>query len=359
MKTKMILPGRTSSLLRLNRLLQTSDYQGARYFILLDENSYNCCLAELISTVSALQEAEFIELPVGEDAKCVEIAQQVWESLLESGAGRNDVIINLGGGCVSDAGGFIAAAYQRGMRVINIPTTLLSMIDASIGGKTAMNLQGVKNQVGFFHQPEAVCFHLPFLATLPVKEWVNGSFELLKTLMLSDVEGYHRLLEGMSAMDTAKDMVAEDYVRLVEGLVSQAVMFKDSVARQDPYDKGLRQMLNLGHTFGHAIEAYSSEHGTYSHGEAVGLGMVCALYLSVKKLGFAEEEYQKFRQCVAHHVAMPHYGLRDTEALLGKMRHDKKNEQEQVLGVLMQEVSVPVIRVALDDNEIRDSLLRI
>ena len=174
---KTILPAHTSSLSRLNRMLSGKAFDNARFFILVDENTYNHCLPHLISKVDRLQQAEFMEVPVGEECKDIAIATQLWQTLLESNADRNSVLVNLGGGCISDLGGFVAAGYKRGIRHINIPTTLVGMVDAAIGGKTALNLDNSKNQIGFFHQPAIVCVEPAFLDTLPDAMLLDGVFE--------------------------------------------------------------------------------------------------------------------------------------------------------------------------------------
>ena len=175
----IILPGRYSALSSLNRRLLGAKYHGAKFFILVDENTYNHCLPYLITRVPALENAEFLEVPVGEEAKSIEIAGQLWSVLLQSMEeqclGRNDmVLINLGGGTVSDIGGFVAAGLKRGVRYINVPTTLIGMVDAAIGGKTAVNMGGAKNQVGFFYQPELTVIEPSFIDTLPAQELKNG-----------------------------------------------------------------------------------------------------------------------------------------------------------------------------------------
>ena len=190
MKTKILLSDKARSLGGLNRILRGEAYKDCRFFIILDENSYNYCLPQLIGSVSALENAEFFEVPTGEEAKSVDIAIQLWESLLESGADRNSVIVNLGGGCVSDIGGFVAAGFKRGIRYFNVPTTLIGMVDAAIGGKTAVNVGGSKNQVGFFHQPEAVCIYPDFIDTLEPIHKISGIFEMAKTLLLSDAAAF-------------------------------------------------------------------------------------------------------------------------------------------------------------------------
>jgi len=347
---KTILPSTHSSLIRLNRILKGKAFSDARFFIIVDENSYNNCLTRLVSQVDALQEAEFIEVPVGEECKDIAIATQLWQTLLEGNADRRTVLVNLGGGCVSDLGGFVAAGYKRGIRYINIPTTLIGMVDAAIGGKTAVNMNGSKNQVGFFHNPDIICIEPAFLDTLPDKELFCGTFEMLKTFMIGDPEQYHHLC----------DMLLGGNLEIVPDMIARCAEIKGAVVKQDPQDKDIRHILNLGHTFGHGIEAYSHQTGkSYSHGEAVGIGMICALYLSVKKLGLPQAFLDNYRDVAGKMVALPHYSLKETEEILTYMRHDKKNAEGEIRCVLLQELGAPVIDLPIDENEIRDALLKI
>lgn len=348
---KTILPSHTSSLSRLNRILSNRDFDNARFFILVDENTYNNCLAPLVSSVARLQEAEFLEVPVGEECKDLAIAQQLWETLLESGADKNTILVNLGGGCVSDLGGFVAAGYKRGIRHINIPTTLIGMVDAAIGGKTAVNVGGSKNQVGFFHQPTITCIEPAFLDTLPDEELFNGVFEMLKTFLIGNPEQYQALT----------DMLLSGSFEVKPDMIAACVEIKNAIVKKDPKDQDIRHILNLGHTFGHAIEAFSHRQGQalLGHGMAVGVGLVCALYLSVKKLGLAAEHFDRYRQVATKLVQLPHYTLKDTEEILTYMRQDKKNASGEICCVLLQDMGAPVIDIAVDENEIRDSLLKI
>ena len=337
---------------KLNRFLLSDEYRNARFFIIVDENTYQHCLPLLISRVSALENAEFFEVPVGEEAKSLDVAAQLWGALLDSGADRNSVILNLGGGCVSDIGGFVAAGFKRGIRYINVPTTLIGMIDAAIGGKTAVNVDYAKNQVGFFHQPEAVCIFPDFLDSLPDLEIVSGALEMAKTLLLSDGKAFTSLANSL--VGCAKYPVEE-----IKKYIVQCVDFKQSVVAADPFDKSIRKMLNLGHTFGHAIESYMIEQQrTMPHGVAVGVGLECALYLSVNKLGMKESTYSVFKQMLHYIVGLERFTLRDTERIIEFMRKDKKNADSLILCVLLQEVGAPVIDVAIDENEIRDALLK-
>lgn len=348
---KTILPSQTSSLSRLNRMLGGKDFGNARFFILVDENTYNHCLAPLISRVEHLQEAEFLEVPVGEECKDPVIAQQLWETLLESGADKDTVLVNLGGGCVSDLGGFVAAGYKRGIRYINVPTTLIGMVDAALGGKTAVNLGGSKNQVGFFQQPAIVCIEPRFLDTLPDEELFNGVFEMLKTFLIGNPEQYQALC----------DMLLGGTLEVKPDMIAACAEIKNAVVKADPKDQNIRHILNLGHTFGHAIEAFSHQtrRKPLGHGMSVGVGLLCALYLSVKKLGLPQEQLDQYRQVAAKLMQLPHYTLKETEVILSFMRQDKKNADGEIRCVLLQELGAPVIDIAVDEYEIRDALLKI
>lgn len=338
--TRLITSSKVAPLFVLNRVLKGSAFKDARYFILLDENILEHCLPRLVSQVESLQEAEFLEVPVGEEGKQIEIASQLWQALLESGADRDSVIVNLGGGSVSDLGGFVAAGFKRGIRYINVPTTLLSMADAAIGGKTAVDIGECKNQVGFFHSPVITCIDPVFLDTLPDDERLNGLFEVKKTSLLADMP-----------FPAVKQQLSE--------IVVQCAQFKQSVCKADPFDRGIRKMLNFGHTFGHAFESFFRNTGhPVSHGVAVGLGMWCELYLSMKKLALPEKVFSDYGSWLCQYVQLPHFSLQDTEQILAYMRQDKKCSNGEILCVLLQEVGTPVVDVALDESEVRHTLLQ-
>lgn len=348
MKTtpRIIFPLRGSALKSLNRLLVSLQVDKPRkYFILTDENTLNHCMPALICSCPVLEEAEFLELPAGEECKSPAIILEVWQSLLSSGAGRDSVILNLGGGCLCDSGGFVAATYQRGIDYINIPTSLVAMVDAAIGGKTAINIDSTKNQVGCFHSPIATCIEPVFLDTLPERERRNGEYEIMKTLLLTGFESWSTVFSALGSY---------------ENLIRQCVEFKASVVRADYKEQGIRKILNFGHTFGHAIESFSLYSGkSLSHGEAVGIGMLCALYLSEHKLGLSHTDYQSYKDWLTQRITLPRYSLRDTESILSYMRHDKKNSGGSIQCVLLQAPGLPVIDIPVPDVELRDALLKL
>ena len=324
----------------LQRELEQGPLADSRYFILVDENTLNCCLPVLIGTLSALENAEFIEVPVGEECKSIEVATQVWQTLMESGADRHTVLLCLGGGCVCDLGGFVAATYMRGMPLVMVPTTLLAMVDAAIGGKCALNMNEVKNVVGTFYQPDVICIEPAFLHTLPDEETLSGYMEMVKTAAVGSPELFHTLL----TVETAERRTINEVTKIKQKIVSL-----------DPFDHGIRHILNFGHTFGHAVEMYSH----LPHGIAVGVGMTLAMYLSVQKTGLDKEVYTTYKQWVGQKIALPHYSLRDAEAMLQLMHHDKKNQDGKLLCVLLKELGCVMIDVEVNDNEVRDAFLRL
>ena len=324
----------------LGRELAKEEWREAKYIILVDENTFQHCLPLLIGYVEPLQEAEFVEVPVGEECKSLEVAAQVWQTLLEGEADRSAVLVNLGGGAVCDLGGFVAADYKRGIRHIHVPTTLLAMTDAAIGGKTAVDFGGVKNSIGHFYPAALTVIEPAFLETLPEAEHLNGLMEMVKTAAVTDPALFEQLL-------------STDHYPL--SAVKDVARIKARVVKADPYDRGIRKILNFGHTFGHAIEVYSS----LPHGLAVGVGMKVAMYLSLRKLGLAENTYNTYSQWIKSVTNLPHYTLKDIEAMLSLMRQDKKNSDGELRCVLLQEPGAAVIDVEVSDNEVRDAFLTV
>lgn len=329
----------------LGRELAKPEWEGAKYTILLDENTFQYCLPLLISRVEALQEAEFIEVPVGEECKTLEVAALVWQTLLESGADRQSVIVNLGGGCVCDLGGYVAAGYKRGIRHINVPTSLLAMVDASIGGKTAINFGGIKNSIGHFYPASLICLEPDFLETLPQEELLNGQMEMVKTAAVTDTEMYEKIISIFNYQFS---------------IIKEVARLKARVVKADPYDHGIRKILNFGHTFGHAIEVFRQ----LPHGIAVGIGMQVAMYLSIKKVGLSEEVYNTYSQWLSERLShftfhLSPFTLKDIEHLLPLMHQDKKSADGELRCVLLQEPGAAMIDVTVSDNEVRDAFLHL
>lgn len=339
--------GHLPALKLLDRHLKSKQYLGSRFFILGDSNTIDHCLPLLVSEVGALQESEFFEVEAGEGCKDLAVAENLWLGLMESGADRNAVIINLGGGAVCDLGGFAAAAYKRGIRYINVPTTLLAMVDAAVGGKTAINVGDIKNQAGFFYLPQRVCIEPAFLQTLPQRELLSGTFEMVKTFAVADKERYSQFCR-----------LWQNDFSIGEEMIYACANIKDQITKRDFKDSGERKKLNFGHTFGHAIEGAMLKYGkdALSHGEAVGLGMVCAMYLSTKKTGLPEKVYGDFAQKVRSLLGKQHFTPKTMDTIIYNMYNDKKNAVGEIRCVLLKDIGEAVFDISVSEEEIRDAL---
>ncbi|MGB1112774.1 MAG: 3-dehydroquinate synthase [Schleiferiaceae bacterium] len=291
----------------------------SKTFVLVDENTSDCipAFAEKLTALDA--DFEILEIPSGEESKSLELVNQLWLTLLEHGADRNALLINLGGGVVGDIGGFVASTYKRGISFIQVPTSLLAMVDASVGGKTGINIGGLKNQVGTFSQPDMVVVDASFLASLPEEEWASGHGEMIK----------HSLLTGTDWPEvlswTAKDDLQEE--------IQRSVAMKAAVVESDFKESGLRKILNLGHTFGHAWESLMHSKGSgISHGRAVIQGLHVALVLSHEE-GLQAE--------LAKRYPWTNVSMEDFEALWHYQLADKKNENGEIQFVLLEHLGAP------------------
>ena len=257
-------------------------------------------------------------LDCGEENKSVESVSRIWMMLSKQGARRSSILVCVGGGVVTDLGGFAASTFKRGMRCINVPTTLLAQVDASLGGKTGFNFNGLKNEIGTFSIPEKVIIDTRFLNHLPVRERMSGFAEMIKHGLLSNREYLIRLL-NLEHQETTQEYMLE--------LIRRSVTIKNEIVTRDPREQGLRKVLNFGHTIGHAIESLSIMQGSpLLHGEAVALGLVAELYLSGNEKGFPEEIYREVRNFVKQHYP-PYPLMNHVDTLYELMLHDKKNER--------------------------------
>lgn len=285
-------------------------------FIVADKHTVLFC-DQLFEKVDWLP-SHVTVLDCGEENKSVESVSRIWMMLSKQGARRSSILVCVGGGVVTDLGGFAASTFKRGMRCINVPTTLLAQVDASLGGKTGFNFNGLKNEIGTFSIPEKVIIDPRFLNHLPVRERMSGFAEMIKHGLLSNREYLTRLL-NLEYRETTPEYMLE--------LIRRSVTIKNEIVSWDPREQGPRKVLNFGHTIGHAIESLSIMQGSpLLHGEAVALGLVAELYLSVKEKGFPEEVYREVRDFVKQHY--PPYPLMDhVDTLYELMLHDKKNER--------------------------------
>jgi len=293
-----------------------------------------------------------LRIPVSEEQKSLETVSHIWDFLFEQNITRRGLLLCVGGGVLTDLGGFAAATYKRGIDYVNIPTTLLAMVDASSGGKTGINYRGLKNSIGCFAPPVETLICPQWLRTLPAKEILSGFGEMLKTGMISEPALWHRLLQyDLDTMDTEALMP----------LIEQCVAAKERIVAVDPKETGLRKILNFGHTFGHALEEFSIQHSAFSnplpHGYAVVYGMIAELYLSVTKLGCPKEPLQQLTQCMLHYYGRPDCKCSDREALITLMQQDKKNERTAAINcTLLQSVGTPLINQVITPDEAAEAL---
>jgi len=323
------------------------EFKEDKIFVLVDENSRKYCLPVLMSNVQLLQKVYIIELPEGEEIKDIETCQRLWQELADHGADRNSILINLGGGVISDLGGFVASTFKRGIRYLNIPTTLLSMVDASIGGKVGVDMKGLKNQIGLFSNPQVVFVIPEFLDTLPQRQLRAGFAEIIK----------HSLIYDKHYWDDLSGKIYQDIKNWKE-LIDWSVEIKNYFVLEDPLDSGFRKVLNFGHTIGHAIETFSLQNDSdpLLHGEAIAIGIICETYLSNKLVKLPKSEMDE----IIHYVAtnFDHYALRsgNYDLIIDIMKHDKKNTGGEFNFTLLTSIGNSLINQDCDINLIRESL---
>jgi 3-dehydroquinate synthase len=325
--------------------LMTSRYALSKKLILVDENTNEYCLEYLLTSFEFLQGAEIILLPEGEDNKVLDLCAQIWDTWTDYHIERKDVVINLGGGMVSDIGGFAASIYKRGLDFINIPTSLLAMVDASIGGKTGVDLGKYKNQLGVFADPKAVYIDMSFLQTLPVGEIYNGFAEMLKHGLIVSQKHW----EELSAL---KDVPEE----LTELHVFSSLSIKNAIVLEDPFESGLRKKLNFGHTIGHALEGHFRVKDPISHGYAVALGILAESFISFKKNFITLSELDEIERGLLHNYESIDLSAENLQDIYSLMLQDKKNEQQKILCVLLVGIGQSVINQEITEQEILESL---
>jgi 3-dehydroquinate synthase len=325
----------------LNRLLQK--YSTNQIYVLTDGNSEAFCLPAVRLT-PALQNARFLSIPAGEAHKSVEGLSKVWQFLSSNGATRKSVLINVGGGMITDLGGFAAATFKRGIDCIHIPTTVLSAVDAAVGGKTGINFNGLKNEIGAFHLPEAVLFHAEFFGSLDRENILSGYAEMLKHGLLSDIGYWNELLKlDLNHPESAAFLNA----------VKRSVEIKDDITTKDPKEQGLRKALNLGHTVGHAFESLSHQRNTpVLHGFAIAWGLLCELYLSVAQLNFPKPIVSAYAAFVKEQYGAFPISCTDYEYLYQAMTHDKKNQDTNINFTLLSNIG----QIQLDQTASRERI---
>lgn len=298
-------------------------------FILTDENTKQLCLPEVLKC-DKLSGSRVICIQAGDENKNIESAATIWKFLSEHHATRKSLMINVGGGMITDIGGFTASTFKRGMRYINVSTTLLGAVDAATGGKTGINFQGLKNEIGVFAPAETVLINAAFFKTLDAANLRSGYAEMVKHALIDTREEWNRVLQY--------DLETPDYDRL-RVLLDASVRIKERVVEQDPFEANIRKALNLGHTFGHAFESLSYRVGRPAlHGYAVMWGLLCELYLSHIKLGFPQAELLRLKYLMKEFYGSFVFDCSDYEALFELMTHDKKNESLEINFTLLADV---------------------
>jgi len=315
---------------QVQSFLEEHAAQYTKFFILVDENTVEHCLPIVQFHVPFLKDAEIVEIESGEQNKCIEVVTQVWITLSEAEADRQALFVNLGGGVIGDMGGFIASTYKRGIDFINIPTTLLSQVDASVGGKLGIDLNGLKNQIGVFAYPKGVFILPSFLETLPKGQVRSGFAEVLK----------HALIRDQKHWDLVKKITLKKKIDF-EDIIYWSVNIKNNIVLQDPREKGLRKLLNFGHTIGHAVETLSIDNPALSelmHGEAIAVGMIAELYLSQSLAGLSLQQAEEIESILVKlYQPTP---LREDffDAYLHLMMQDKKNDKGAINFTLLKAI---------------------
>ena len=322
----------------LKKYLTLNSY--SKVFVLVDENTKVHCLPVFEELMADALSFELITIQAGEENKNIEACNKVWLALSEMDADRKSLMINLGGGVVTDLGGFVASTYKRGIDFINIPTTLLSMVDASVGGKTGVDLGSLKNQIGVINQPKMVLVASMFLNTLEDRQMHSGFAEMLKHGLIKDASYWKEL----KAMDSFED---------IDDHILTSVSIKNEVVLQDPTEQHLRKILNFGHTLGHAVESYfleSNEKETLLHGEAIAIGMVLEGYLSHQLTGLSLSELEDIKSTFLSRYPKVAFTDEDIKTILSMLKFDKKNSHGNINFVLLKTIGEPVIDVKIPND---------
>ena len=353
-----------------------------RVFVLTDDTTHECCLPK-VAALLAQYDAVHITIAHGDQHKTLAALDDVWTALQQGGATRHSLLINLGGGMITDLGGFAAATFKRGINFINIPTTLLAMVDAAVGGKTGINFGGLKNEIGAFADARFVIINTCFLDTLDAENLCSGYAEMLKHALISD--------ERMWAEHVNFDLSQPDLAEL-QRMVAESIAVKERIVAEDPHEHGIRKALNFGHTIGHALEEFALQQAggavvstaptkqltsggavvsarllplarartapknTLLHGYAVAFGLIGELYMSARKAGFPTERLHQTTHFIRENYAQTEFTCNDYPTLLNLMRHDKKNTSGVINFTLLHNIGDIRINQTATDEEICEAL---
>lgn len=327
----------------LKKLLEERNY--SKKFILADTNTSEKCLPKFTEKLPELNDYDIIEIDAGEAHKNIDYCIGIWKMLLDFGAGRDSLLINLGGGMVTDMGSFAASTYKRGIDFVQVPTTLLAQVDASVGGKTGIDMDHVKNIIGTFTNPQAVYIDTDFLYTLPQRELFSGFAEMIKHGLICDSNYYFDLqTNAMGSIDNP--------------MIFDSVNIKNKIVLEDPKEKNVRKALNFGHTIGHAVESYSLAHDKdpLLHGEAIAIGMICETWLSASKTGLEESELTDIKDFLMAYYPQRKIPEDAFSELITLMRKDKKNEQGEINFTLLEGIGKFAVNQTCTEEEIGEAL---
>lgn len=317
-----------------------------KLFVLTDETTHKLCWPA-VSCFPCFAKAEEIVIGSGDEHKNLETLANVWSELGRRGGTRHSLLVNIGGGMVTDLGGFAAASFKRGISYINVPTTLLAMVDAAVGGKTGINFNGLKNEIGSFAPAATVLINTVFLKTLDYKNVCSGYAEMIKHGLISNERHWAELLSF--------DLENIDYERL-QRLAGISIEVKKNIVEQDPKEKGIRKALNLGHTVGHAFESLAlKEKRPVLHGYAVAWGLVCELYLSLRE-GFPHERLRQTIGFIKAFYGSFSFDCKEYQALYEFMTHDKKNTAGEINFTLLGDIGDVRINRTASKEEIFNML---
>lgn len=325
---------------KLNQHLKENKY--SNLFIIVDSNTNEFCLPKFLPLLETDLTVEIVEFEAGEINKNIETCIEIWKVLTELGADRKTLVINIGGGVVTDLGGFVASTFKRGVDFIHIPTTLLSMVDASVGGKNGVDLGNLKNQIGVINTPKMVLIDTTYLETVPQNEMRSGLAEMLK----------HGLIFDKAYWESFLDIKAIDFNEL-DSLIYRSVEIKNIIVMQDPTEKNIRKSLNFGHTLGHAIEGYFLENEnktTLLHGEAIAVGMILESYISLHKKLINEAEYNQIKQTLKSIYDDIVFEENDIDPILELLIHDKKNEYGTIQFALIEGIGQIKINQSVENE---------
>lgn len=326
---------------KLNIFLKKNVY--SKLIILCDENSSEYCLPSLLFHCPKLNEAEIIELESGEENKTLDTCANVWGALMDINTDRNSLIINLGGGVITDLGGFVASTFKRGISFINIPTTLLAMVDASVGGKNGLDFNGVKNIIGSITAPKALFINPDFIETQSERQIRNGYAEILKIALIADAEFWKALKKGKQFYS--------------ENIIHKAIELKNHIVKKDPKENDLRKSLNFGHSIGHALEsAFMDLKKDVLHGEAIAAGMIMESHIAMMQKRITKKEHNEITSHL--HSIYPKCKItKDIEILmLNYIKHDKKNMGQDLCFALPKSIGEYELSCSVTEKDIQNSI---